>query len=66
MVRACLRRQGWTWALLDFGPGLALQRHSGRLRQLLSRLLPTQAYGYSREDLHDDANKRFNLWFLFN
>jgi hypothetical protein len=48
------------WALLDFGPGLALQRRSARSRQLLRLLLPARAYSYRREDLHEDASARFN------
>jgi hypothetical protein len=55
---ACLRWQCWPLALLDFGPGLALQRRSARPRQLLRLLLPAQAYSYRREDLHEDANAR--------
>jgi hypothetical protein len=42
-------------ALLDFGPGLALQRRSARLRQLLCLLLPPHAYSYYRKDLHEGA-----------
>jgi hypothetical protein len=41
-------------------PGLALQQRSACLYQLLRLLLPAQAYGYRREDLHEDANARFN------
>jgi hypothetical protein len=48
------------WALLDFGPGLALQRRGARLRQLLRLLLPAHAYSYCSGDLHEDANARFN------
>jgi hypothetical protein len=60
MIRACLRWQGWPWALMDFGPGLALQRRGACLRQLLRLLLPAHAYSYRSEDLHEDANARFN------
>jgi hypothetical protein len=47
-------------ALLDLGPGLALQRRSARPRQLLGHLLPAEAYSYHREDLREDANGRLN------
>jgi hypothetical protein len=47
------------WGPSRLGPGLALQRRSAHLRQLL-RLLPVHAYNYRREDLHEDANARFN------
>jgi hypothetical protein len=57
---ACLRWQDSPWALLDFGPCLALQRRSAHLRQLLRLLLLSLAYSYRREDLHEDANARFN------
>jgi hypothetical protein len=46
-------------ALLDFGPGLALQRRGARLRQLLRLLLPAHVYNYRSRDLHEDANARF-------
>jgi hypothetical protein len=45
---------------LDVGPGLALQRHGARLRQLLRLLLPAHVYSYRSGDLHEDANARFN------
>jgi hypothetical protein len=48
------------WALLDFGPCLALQRRGARLRQLFRLLLPAHAYSYRRKDLHEDANAKFN------
>jgi hypothetical protein len=52
--------EGWPWALLDFGPCLALQRRGARLRQLLRLLLLAHAYSYRLGDLHEDANARFN------
>jgi hypothetical protein len=63
---ACPRWQGWSWALLDLGPGLALQRRSARLRQLLRLLIPAQAYGYRREDLHEFAMQDLNDGFQFD
>jgi hypothetical protein len=59
MIQGLPSLAGWPWVLLDFGPGLALQRRSARLCQLLRLLLPAQAYKYRREDLHEDANARF-------
>jgi hypothetical protein len=47
-------------ALLDFGPGLELRPHNAAHRQHIRLLLPARAYSYHREDLHDDANARFN------
>jgi hypothetical protein len=59
MIGACLRWQGWPWALLDLGPGLELRTRATALRQHLPLLLPTRAYIYRQEDLHEDANARF-------
>jgi hypothetical protein len=60
MIRGLPSSARLAWALLNFGSGLALQRHSARLRQLLRVLLPAHTYNYRREDLHKDANARFN------
>jgi hypothetical protein len=46
--------------LLDFGPGLKLRPRIVALRQHIRLLLPARAYIYCREDLHEDANARFN------
>jgi hypothetical protein len=44
----------------DFSPGLELRLRTAALRQHLRLLLPARAYIYRREDLHEDANARFN------
>jgi hypothetical protein len=54
MIGACLRWQGWPGALLDFGPGLELHPRTTALRQHLRLLLPTRAYIYRQEALHED------------
>jgi hypothetical protein len=50
----------WPWALLDFGPGPELRPCTAAHRQHLRLLLPARAYSYRLEDLHEDANARFN------
>jgi hypothetical protein len=45
---------------LDFGPGLELRTRAAALRQHLRLLLSARAYIYRREDLHEDANARFD------
>jgi hypothetical protein len=60
MIRGLPSLARLAWALPDFGPGLALQRCSAHLRQLLRLLLSAHAYSYRRDDLHEDANARFN------
>jgi hypothetical protein len=45
---------------LDFGPGLELRPRTAALRWHLRLLLLARAYIYRREDLHMDANARFN------
>jgi hypothetical protein len=64
MLRACLRWQGWSWALLDLSPGLELRPRTAAPRQHLRLLLPARAYTYPQEDLHEDANARFIRRFL--
>jgi hypothetical protein len=51
-------------ALLDFGLGLKLRPRTAALRQHLRLRLPARAYIYRQEDLHEDANARFNCLFL--
>jgi hypothetical protein len=46
-------------ARLAFGPSLELRPHTAGHCQHLRILLPTRAYS-RREDLHEDANARFN------
>jgi hypothetical protein len=60
MIRGLPSMARLALALLDFGPGLALQRRVARLRQLLRLLHPAHAYNYRSRDLHEDANARFN------
>jgi hypothetical protein len=45
---------------LDFGPGPELCPRTAVHRQHLRILLPTRAYSYRQEDLHEDANARIN------
>jgi hypothetical protein len=59
MIRGMPSMARLALALLDFGPGLALQRRGARLRQLLRLLLPAHVYNYRSRDLHEDANARF-------
>jgi hypothetical protein len=46
--------------LLDFGPGPELRPCTTALRQHLRLFLSARAYSYRLEDLHEDANARFN------
>jgi hypothetical protein len=45
-------------------PGLELCPRTAALRQHLRLLLPARACIYHQEDLHEDANARFNCRFL--
>jgi hypothetical protein len=66
MIRGLPSLEGWPWALLDFGPGISLQRRGARLHQLLRLLLPAHAYSYRRKDLHKDAMQDLIDGFQFN
>jgi hypothetical protein len=45
---------------MNFGRGLELRTCAAALRQHLRLLLSARAYVYHKEDLHEDANARFN------
>jgi hypothetical protein len=60
MIRGLASMARLAWALLDFGPRLALPRRGARLCQLLHLLLPAHVYSNRSGDLHEDANARFN------
>jgi hypothetical protein len=60
MIRGLPSSSRLALGLVDFGTGLALQRRSARLHQLLRLLLLARVYSYRREDLHKDAYARFN------